>query len=59
MSLTSLFGTIHGSCGGERPRSPYLGICWAQGPLRVTLRTIPWNMISIKKEQDKGRHGNF
>ena len=28
-------------------------------PLRVTLRTIPWKMISIKKEQDKGRHENI
>ena len=28
-------------------------------PLRVTLQTIPWKMISIKKENDKGRHGNI
>ena len=28
-------------------------------PLRVTLRTIPWKMISIKKKKDKGRHGNI
>jgi len=68
-----------GYCGGERPRSPYLCICWAKGPvrgrtppwpskvedkgnglpLRVTLQTIPWKRISIKKEQDKGRHGNI
>ena len=27
--------------------------------LRVTLWTIPWKKISIKKEQDKGRHGNI
>ena len=27
--------------------------------LRVTLRTIPWKMISIKKENDKGMHGNI
>ena len=66
-------------CGGERPRSPYLCICWAKGPvrgrtppqpgkaedkgnglpLRMTLRTIPWKRISIKKEQDKGRHKNI
>ena len=24
-------------------------------PLRATLQTIPWNRISIEKEQDKGR----
>ena len=28
-------------------------------PLRAILRIIPWKMISIKKEQDKGRHGNI
>ena len=28
-------------------------------PLRATFRTIPWNKISIKKEQDKGRPRNI
>ena len=28
-------------------------------PLRAILRTIPWNMISIKKEQDKGGPKNI
>ena len=27
--------------------------------LRVTLRTIPWKKISIKKENDKGRSRNI
>ena len=28
-------------------------------PLRAILWAIPWNMISIKKEQDKGRPKNI
>ena len=28
-------------------------------PLRMTLWTIPWKRISIKKEQDKEGHGNI
>ena len=28
-------------------------------PLRATLQTIPWKMISIKKEQDKERLENI
>ena len=28
-------------------------------PLRAILQTIPWNRISVKKEQDKGRPKNI
>ena len=28
-------------------------------PLRAILQTIPWDKISIKKEQDKGRPKNI
>ena len=46
----------------SRKNPPRLGKAEDKGnglPLRATLRTIPRKMISMKKEQDKGRHGNI
>jgi len=46
----------------QRITPPRLGKAEDKGDdlsLRVTLRTIPWKMISIKKEKDKGRPENI
>ena len=48
--------------GGQGRTPPRLGKAEDKGyglPLRATLRTIPYNRISIKKDQDKGRSGSI